>query len=428
MERDRRNRDNSERRYRRSEIRNTDRLRSRSTSSEDQRRYRRSMSRVSRSRGENPGRRRGPRGSEVTELSAALLQGMGQLVQAATKGKVTNDATRQLQPSSTSRISNQRICIFLANEQLVEEIVTQHKVLTINGIFIEVRRLITPTKRKIFSNVSPIIPANKLDEIVRNLKLVPVSPVTFLRAGVQKYSHILSFRRQIFVQPNDEIELPDSVFVKVGEKNYRIFMTYGDMTCYLCKGQGHIADACPHAQTGQIYSEETNEGTMSQTSNNNSNINTYSNVTKSGRTDEDESSTSESEEILHDNFQTIVELHDAAQNNIAQGGIKRQIDTLSNSSTNVTGSTLLTGSQFKTPFQQPKKKKTDAQSLVHETAKSTSENTPLSVQLAPAESLLKTSSTPQDFRFEKNFYFFENISGCLDSLALARHSQIMSHN
>lgn len=112
-----------------------------------------------------------------------------------------------------SRISHNRISIYLSSSQLVEKLIREHNTLQIKGHNLNVRRLVTPAKRLILSSVCPSIPHDILENEIAKLGYVTASPVTFLKAGIteEAYSHVLSFRRQIFVLPNEEIELPSSV-------------------------------------------------------------------------------------------------------------------------------------------------------------------------------------------------------------------------
>lgn len=152
-----------------------------------------------------------------------------------------------------SRISNNRVCIYLNRVDLVNTIVEKHGNVIINGHEVSIRRLITPARRLLISNVCPSIPNNVLENTVRSIGLRPVSPMSFLRAGLtgDEYSHILSFRRQIYVQPDDTVEFSSSMIIKYDETNYRIYLTYDSLTCFICKQANHIAKYCPAANTSQ---------------------------------------------------------------------------------------------------------------------------------------------------------------------------------
>lgn len=152
-----------------------------------------------------------------------------------------------------SRISNSRICIFLTDTKHVDFIIRNHSKIIINEYELSVRRLITPAKRIIISNVCPSIPHNVIEQVILSMGFKPVSPVSFLRAGLQSsdYTHVLSFRRHIYVQPNDNISLSSSTVIKYLETNYRIFLNYDEMTCYTCKQPGHVASNCHHISQTQ---------------------------------------------------------------------------------------------------------------------------------------------------------------------------------
>lgn len=146
-----------------------------------------------------------------------------------------------------SRISNNRICIYLANTQLVDAIVTEHSIITIQDREVSVRKFITPARRIIISNVCPTIPHNLVESVLRGIGLQLASSVSFMRAGIpgDEYSHILSFRRQVYVNPNSNMELPSSVVIKHDETNYRLYLSFDDISCFICKQANHIAKNCP---------------------------------------------------------------------------------------------------------------------------------------------------------------------------------------
>ncbi|KAJ3661006.1 hypothetical protein Zmor_005429 [Zophobas morio] len=57
-----------------------------------------------------------------------------------------------------SRMSNDRICIYLSHKSYVDQIVSEYSTIKVNGTEVNVRRLLNPAKRIIFSNVSVYSP------------------------------------------------------------------------------------------------------------------------------------------------------------------------------------------------------------------------------------------------------------------------------
>lgn len=163
-----------------------------------------------------------------------------------------------------SRISKNRICMYLSNVQLVEKIVQEHHETDINGYQITIRKLVTPARRIILSNVRPAIPNELLEETIKNIGFTTASPVSFLKASLGKdvFSHILSFRRQIYIQPNDSLDLPSSILLKHNNREHRIFLTYDELICFTCKQTGHIASRCP---IQNIHTQKTNDNASNDT-------------------------------------------------------------------------------------------------------------------------------------------------------------------
>lgn len=151
-----------------------------------------------------------------------------------------------------SRISNNRICMYLHSKDMVDKLVQTHKTIFIEGHEVNIRRLITPAKRLILSNVCPTIPHDIVKCELEKAGLKLVSPVSFMRAGipVDQYSHVLSFRRQVYISPSEDqnYNLPHSLLIPFEETSYRIFISTDELSCFLCKQSGHIAKNCPAAK------------------------------------------------------------------------------------------------------------------------------------------------------------------------------------
>lgn len=116
-------------------------------------------------------------------------------------GKISGPAAIRL----ISKISNNRIWIYLDNKETVKNLTTNHNYIIIDNKTITIRPMIIPAQRIMLSNVPPIIPHSQIEEIFKNNNIRLNSKITFLRAGIMgaEFSHILSFRRQIYVNPED---------------------------------------------------------------------------------------------------------------------------------------------------------------------------------------------------------------------------------
>lgn len=120
-----------------------------------------------------------------------------------------------------------------------------------NNHLVEIRRYINPAQRLVISNVCPSISNSVIETALIENGIKIVSPITFLRAGLdrEEYRHVLSFRRQVFIAPEEEnpTPIPNSLVISDEDTNYRIFLSV-DITCFLCKQKGHEANKCPNTQ------------------------------------------------------------------------------------------------------------------------------------------------------------------------------------
>ncbi|CAG5078487.1 Similar to Transposon TX1 uncharacterized 82 kDa protein (Xenopus laevis) [Cotesia congregata] len=169
----------------------------------------------------------------------------------------TQALARVIPPSQIrfiSRIANNRICAYLATKEIANELVDKHKVIMVRGHTVPIRPLIIRNKRIILSNVCPVIPHYVLVDKLKELNITPTSPVSFLRAGLTEpgFSYILSFRRQLYVTPDDISKIPDRLQITFEETSYWIYINTDTMSCFLCKNEGHIAKNCPNVNEKDI--------------------------------------------------------------------------------------------------------------------------------------------------------------------------------
>lgn len=166
-----------------------------------------------------------------------------------------------------SKISNNRVCIFLANKEIFERLTNTHQQITINNIKLDIRPLMTKHKRITLSNVYPSIPHTTIEEALDKLNIRRGSPMSFLKVGIQdsRYAHVVSFRRQIYIHPEDIDKLTGPIQINHDDTNYWIYPSTDNLKCFACKKEGHISKNCPENPTGKNTTEMTNRPTEDHT-------------------------------------------------------------------------------------------------------------------------------------------------------------------
>ena len=145
----------------------------------------------------------------------------------------------------SSRISNNRICIYLSSKAIVDKLINERTPFKINNKILYGRRLITPSQRLVLSNVCPTIPNHILVTELEGKNLSLLSSITYIKINIPdpEYTHVLSFRRQVFISPTEEI--PESILINFDDTQYRIFLST-DSQCFKCKQMGHVISQCPN--------------------------------------------------------------------------------------------------------------------------------------------------------------------------------------
>ncbi|KAE9523687.1 hypothetical protein AGLY_015905 [Aphis glycines] len=160
-----------------------------------------------------------------------------------------------------SRISNNRFCVYFVNKSIVENIINQNHTTNVNNHTISIRKLVNPTKRKIISNFSPIIPHSLILDALTSAGISTASLISFIKPNFSSddLAHIISFRRQTYINNDDINRLPGSLLIHFKDTDYRIFLTDDTLTCYHCKRMGHISAHCNNILSQQpLHIDEQN--------------------------------------------------------------------------------------------------------------------------------------------------------------------------
>jgi len=145
-----------------------------------------------------------------------------------------------------SRISNNRFCVFFNSQAVMENLLKTHSSIIVNEIEIPIRRLINASKRIILSNVYPTIPNQLIINALNEQGIKTTSQISLMKAGfsTEQFSHILSFRRQVYINEDSVSKLPSSITVTVESTTFRIFISDDTVTCFQCHQTGHFSNQC----------------------------------------------------------------------------------------------------------------------------------------------------------------------------------------
>ncbi len=179
------------------------------------------------------------------------------IVQEITNEEYLVSLSEYIPPSKlrfVSRMSNNRLCVYLDSKETVDKLLENHCEITIRKKPVRIRRLINPVRRILISCVCPIIPHSVIErELTDKVGLKLTSAVSFVNAGFSNsdFQHVYSFRRSVYftVENEEEIDnvhIPDSIVIKFENEEYRIFLsTEKNAMCFSCKKSGHLVKNCP---------------------------------------------------------------------------------------------------------------------------------------------------------------------------------------
>jgi len=135
--------------------------------------------------------------------------------------------------------------VYFTDKCTVDELIQNFSCIIINEHQIPFRRLDKPAKMFIISNAHPIIPHDVINEYLILCGIRTLSQITFLKAGFQdELAHKSSFRRQVYIHPDDIANVPGSIVIRFDNTDFRIFINDDTLTCYTCKQTGHTSNSC----------------------------------------------------------------------------------------------------------------------------------------------------------------------------------------
>jgi hypothetical protein len=145
-----------------------------------------------------------------------------------------------------SRISNNRFYIFFNSQAIMENLLRTHPSVHVNDTEIPIRRLINASKRIILSNVYPTIPNHLILNALHEIGIKTTFHISNMKVGfaTEQFAHILSFRRQVYINQDSVSKLPNSITVTLENTTFRIFIIDDTVICNQCHKTGHFSSQC----------------------------------------------------------------------------------------------------------------------------------------------------------------------------------------
>ena len=155
---------------------------------------------------------------------------------------------------SISRISQNRVCIYLTSKVKAESILDLHKSATVNGMSLDIRPLNPKTKGVLISNVHTSIPNKEIEKLLIQYGVTIKSDIIRLKSGLNDvgYTHLLSHRRLVYIDAADFNKIPQSCHLEYDNVSYGIYFSSNKPFCFLCKEEGHGSKNCRNTNEVEI--------------------------------------------------------------------------------------------------------------------------------------------------------------------------------
>lgn len=169
-----------------------------------------------------------------------------------------------------SRISKNRLCVYLTSAAKAEELVVVNKSISVDSEEVKIKYLVPKSVKVIISNAIASISNTAIKRFLTQVcGIKTLSSVAELKVNPlgDKESNILSFRRTVYIHPEDVAKLPSMQKFKGDGLVTNVFFDTDTPKCFICNSEDHFAKQCQenNSQTSKSQEPENNSSQTQDT-------------------------------------------------------------------------------------------------------------------------------------------------------------------
>lgn len=191
--------------------------------------------------------------SEITEVRPKSNQAV--VLELLKNNEISNEkyidalleVVRPEEITHISRISRNRLCVYLTTAGKAAELVEVNKFVVVNNEQVKINYLIAKSVKVTISNADASISNTAIKRYLNHVcKIRTASSVSELKVNTSRdqLKNVHSFRRLVYIHPEDVNKLPSSQKFQGDGTTWNVFFNTGNPKCFLCGSEDHFAKQC----------------------------------------------------------------------------------------------------------------------------------------------------------------------------------------
>lgn len=168
-----------------------------------------------------------------------------------------------------SRLSRDRICLYLKSKDLINEITQNFDNISIDEHNLYIRPLMLRATKYYLNRVCPSIPSSYLHDKISEIGINITSMIQREKMSNDEgeFSHIFSFRRTFYGIPEKNTNIPESILLNFDQEQHRIFLSTEIKRCTNCHKIGHLVDVCRQKENVDNTTQHVDNDNISESQN-----------------------------------------------------------------------------------------------------------------------------------------------------------------